>query len=194
MITIAWDVDDVLNDLMRQWFEIVWKKAHPECKIDYEDLSENPPYQILNITKEQYLKSLDAFRIDTYYNQMIPTLPIKEWFIHHGHKFRHITLSAVPYAAAGESARWVITHFGKWIRTFHFIPSYRQTCKIPVYDQSKEEFLKRIRQVDYLIDDNEDNIKGAESVSVKGILFPRPWNSQRDESIESVLTFLSSLK
>ena len=47
MVTIAWDVDDVLNDLMRHWFKSTWKTTHPECKVIYEDLSENPPRQIL---------------------------------------------------------------------------------------------------------------------------------------------------
>jgi 5'(3')-deoxyribonucleotidase len=194
MVTIAWDVDDVLNDLMRQWLEMAWKKAHPECEKDYENLSENPPHCILGITKEKYLESLDAFRADTCYNQMTPILPIKEWFIHHGRQFRHIALTSVPFIAAGTSAKWVLTHFGEWIRTYHFIPSYRTTCKVPVYNQTKQDYLKQIQQVDYLVDDNEENIKEAESVGVKGILFPRPWNSQKNKPIETVITSLSSLQ
>ena len=27
MLTIVWDVDDVLNDLMFQWFSLGWKTA-----------------------------------------------------------------------------------------------------------------------------------------------------------------------
>jgi len=194
MVTIAWDIDDVLNDLMREWFETEWKTEHPECKVAYEDLSENPPHRILEVSKEQYLESLDGFRADSSYKQVNPILPVKEWFIHHGKKFRHVALTAVPFFAAGESAKWVLTHFGEWIRTYHFVPSYRATCKIPDYDRTKQEFLKWNLQVDYLVDDNEDNIKGAESVGVKGILFPRPWNSQRDKPIKTILTFLSSLQ
>jgi hypothetical protein len=93
----------------------------------------------------------------------------------------------------GESARWVLTHFGEWMRTYHFIPSYRAACEIPVYDRTKQEFLKRIQQVDYLVDDNEDNIKEAELVGVKGILFPRPWNSEKNKSLEAALCSISLL-
>ncbi len=193
MVTIAWDVDDVLNDMMNEWFAAKWKTEHPECKITYEVLSENPPYRILEVPKEDYLESLDAFRTDSSYKQMIPVCSVKEWFIHHGLKFRHVALTAVPFFSAGESAKWVLTHFGEWIRTYHFVPSYRVTCKIPAYDQTKQEFLKWVQQVDYLVDDNENNIKGAESVGVKGILFPRPWNSAKNKPIETILTFLSSL-
>ena len=195
MITIAWDVDDVLNDLMRLWFEKEWLRTHPECQLRYADINENPPHNILGVSREEYLESLDNFRANSScYKKMVPVLALKEWFIHHGHKFRHIALSAVPYAAAGESAKWVLTHFGEWIRTYHFIPSYRVTCKIPVYDKSKGEYLKWLQRADYLVDDNDVNIKGAESVGLKGVLFPRPWNSRSSKSVNTVLTFLSSLK
>ena len=194
MITIAWDIDDVLNDLMREWFEAGWKTEHPECKVVYEDLSENPPHRILAVSKEHYLESLDAFRTDSSCSQMTPLLPVKEWFVHHGHKFRHVALTAVPFFAAAESAKWVLTHFGEWIRTYHFVPSYRVSCTIPVYDQTKQEYLNWSQQVDYLVDDNEDNIKGAEFVGIKGILFPRPWNSEKNKPVETIMTFLSSLQ
>ena len=194
MITIAWDVDDVLNDLMRQWFNTAWKKTHPECKIGYEDLSENPPHRILKVSKEQYLESLDAFRAGLSYNQMIPVHPVKEWFINHGRQFRNIALTSVPFVAAGVSANWVLTHFGEWIRTYHFIPSYRAACQVPVYDRSKKDYLEWLQHADYLVDDNEDNIKQAESIGVHGILFPRPWNSQKNKPVETVLTSLSLLQ
>ncbi|MBN2183167.1 MAG: hypothetical protein JW715_14745 [Sedimentisphaerales bacterium] len=193
MITIAWDVDDVLNDLMFQWFNTTWKATHPECNIDYKNLSENPPHRILNVPKEQYLESLDTFRTDPSYCRMTPVSAVKDWFILHGHRFRHIALTSVPFVAAASSASWVITHFGQWIRTYHFVPSYRAESHIPTYDQNKQEYLKRIQQVDYLVDDNEDNIKDAEAAGVKGILFPRPWNSQKSKSIEDVLKSISAL-
>lgn len=194
MVTIAWDVDDVLNDLMRDWFETGWKAEHRECKVSYDDLSENPPHRILRVTKERYLESLDAFRADSFQERMIPMLAVKKWFIHHGKEFRHIALTSVPFFAAGESARWVLTHFGEWIRTFHFVPSYRDACDIPMYDEKKHEFLKWIQRVDCLVDDNEDNIEGAQSAGIKGLLFPRPWNSGKNKPVESVLASLSSLQ
>lgn len=194
MLTLAWDVDDVLNDLMRKWFDSQWKKAHPECRIAYEDLSENPPHRILDIPKEHYLESLDAYRDGAAYDQMIPAPSVREWFIRHGRKYRHIALTAVPFSAAGTSAKWVMTHFGEWIRTYHFVPAYRAPCNIPVYDHSKNDFLQWLQKVHCLVDDNEDNIKQAESIGVKGILFPRPWNSAQNQSVDSVLASLSSLE
>ena len=125
---------------------------------------------------------------------MNPTPGVKEWFMRHGQGFRHIALTAVPFFAAGESGKWVLTHFGQWIRTYHLVPSHRDRCKIPVYDRTKKEFLKWIRQVDCLVDDNEDAVERAESVGVKGILFPRPWNSQRGKPIEAILATLSTLQ
>ena len=38
MLTIAWDVDDVLNDLMGAWLKDAWLPAHPECTLAYDDL------------------------------------------------------------------------------------------------------------------------------------------------------------
>ena len=111
MVTIAWDVDDVLNDLMREWFEAEWKAEHPKCNVAYEDLSENPPHHILEVSKEHYLESLDAFRADSCYNQMIPVHPVKEWFIHHGQKFRHVALTAVPFFAALLLLRFQLTYY-----------------------------------------------------------------------------------
>ena len=52
MKTVIWDVDDVLNDLMRCWFEKSWLLSHPECTLTYEDLTQNPP------SKEGYLRWL----------------------------------------------------------------------------------------------------------------------------------------
>ena len=35
MVTIVWDVDDVLNDPMQQWFIYGWLvEQHPECRVN----------------------------------------------------------------------------------------------------------------------------------------------------------------
>ena len=39
MLTIVWDVDDVLNDLMHAWFKHSWLADHPDGKIRYEDFT-----------------------------------------------------------------------------------------------------------------------------------------------------------
>ena len=63
MNLIVWDIDDVLNDLMRAWFELHWRPRHPECSLHYSQLRENPPQRVLGISESEYLSSLDEFRL-----------------------------------------------------------------------------------------------------------------------------------
>lgn len=192
MITIAWDIDDVLNDLMRCWFEEKWLPSHRECKKGYEDLKENPPHGILGISLDDYLKSLDEYRLSERYIKMKPIQGVMEWFLRYGKRFRHIALTAVPLRASSISAQWVINNFGMWIRTFHFVPSKRQHEDIPEYEKDKGDFLKWLGKVDVLIDDNIKNINSAERVGIKGILMPRPWNNQ-NYTITDILNTLGQL-
>jgi hypothetical protein len=191
METIAWDVDDVLNDLMREWFSVEWKSKHPRCEVAFDEISENPPHGILKVTKEEYLESLDSFRASEGYSRLAPVEPVLKWFVTNGHEYRHIAVTRVPVRFAPQSSEWVLRHFGKWIRTFHFVPSPRNTIAIPEYDVNKKDFLQWIQKVDYLVDDNEENIDAIESIGVKGILFPRPWNSENRKSIKTFLTNLT---
>ena len=183
MKTIVWDIDDVLNDLMRVWFEKRWRVENPKCNVKYEDLSENPPHKIINATLEEYLKSLDSFRLSTDYLQMEPNSEVLAWFKQYGHQARHMVLTAVPLAMAHISATWIIKHFGIWIRSFNFIPSKRSTVPIPEYYKSKPDFLKKFNKMDLFIEDTEKNIKGVEKNS---LLVARPWNKSKD-SISEVL-------
>ncbi len=189
MITIAWDIDDVLNDLMRCWFEEKWLPAHQECKKGYEDLKENPPHRILGVSLDEYLQSLDEYRLSEQYLKMKPLKEVMEWFLTHGRKFRHIALTAVPLGVSSLSAQWVFKNFGIWLRTFHFVPSKRLQEDIPEYEKDKGDFLRWFGKVDVLID---DNIKSAAMAGIKGILMPRPWNNQ-NHSVEEVLSILVTL-
>lgn len=186
MLTIAWDIDDVLNDLMRVWFERVWLFKHPDCALKYGDLKINPPHKILSVSLNAYLESLDAFRFSGLYQQMEPAAEIAEWFKENGHKYRHIALTSVPYKAAAYSASWVFANFGRWIRTFHFVPSKRENEDIPEYDKDKGEYLAWCNKVDILVDDNEENIKAASEKGIRGILVPRPWNSARGMALKII--------
>jgi len=189
MLTLAWDVDDVLNDLMHLWFEKQWLPAHPDCAIKYDDLTENPPHRILEVSINEYLSSLDSFRLSKQYQEMNPVIEIKKWLIKYGSRFRHIALTTVPLHAASASSSWVFKHFGEWIRTFHVVPSKRTGQEISEYDSTKAEFLKWIGKVDIIVDDNELNIKDAEIMGIKGILMPRPWNKGKNaiaRSLESL--------
>jgi hypothetical protein len=176
--TIVWDVDDVLNDLMGSWFRL-WRQAYPGCGVRYEDLKKNPPHEVLGITMEGYLHSLDAFRLSPSYQHMEPIEEVKDWFLQKGGQFRHLALTAVPLRAAAFSAQWVVRNFGLWIRTFHFVPSKRKDEMIPHYENDKTEALERLGTVDFFVDDHPEHVAVARKAGIKSLLFPRPWNSGR---------------
>jgi hypothetical protein len=192
MRTLAWDIDDVLNDLMRVWLETWWRPAHPGCEVAFEQIVENPPHRILDTTLPEYLSSLDAFRQSDQFPRLAPRPEVLGWFTDHGERFRHLALTAVPLRCAHASAAWVMRHFGRWIRSFHVIPSPREDEQIPGYDRSKEEFLRRALGIAALIDDNVGNVSGADRAGVRGLLFPRPWNNSR-RTIEQTLGELMKL-
>ncbi|MFH1387614.1 MAG: hypothetical protein ABIH50_08110 [bacterium] len=179
MKTIVWDVDDVLNDLMRVWFEEFWRPKHPDNKMKYETINFNPPHQLFEATKEEYLASLDDFRLSGCYEKLKPIKEVKEWFLANGEKYRHVALTRVPVAVAHVSAAWVTKNFGAWIRSFHFIPSYRAGENPPVYDENKGTYLHYFGKADLLIDDTIENIEAAEKYGVKTLVFPRPWNKSK---------------
>lgn len=175
MKTIVWDVDDVLNNFMEEWFEKQWLKTHPECKVIFHDLVENPPHKRLGITLSDYRNSLDEFR-KNYGSQFKPVPEVLDWFIKNGHNYRHIALTAVPIAFSNISASWVFTYFGRWIRSFNVVPSPRDTDPDFTYDISKKEYLQWLGKGDILVDDNLININDAASLGLEVIIFPKPWN------------------
>jgi len=189
--TIVWDVDDVLNDLMGSWFRL-WRQDHPGCAVGYEDLKKNPPHELLGITSQRYLQSLDAFRLSPSYQGMSPTKAVEDWFHQKGDKFRHVALTAAPLRAASFSAQWVFKNFGAWIRTFHFVPSKRKGEAIPLYEVDKTEALERLGAVDFFIDDNEDHVLAARKTGIQALFFPRPWNPG-GMSVTEILTRLQAV-
>jgi FMN phosphatase YigB (HAD superfamily) len=179
MKTIVWDIDDVLNDLMKVWLEEFWRPGHPAAKTTYEAISVNPPHQLLGASREEYLASLDDFRLAGLYERLEPLPVVKAWFAAHGAKCRHVALTRVPVAVAPISAAWVLKNYGAWIRSFHFIPSYRAGEKPIVYDENKGTYLNYFGKADLLIDDTLENIEAAEKLGVKTLTFPRPWNGSQ---------------
>ncbi len=173
MITIAWDIDDVLNDLMREWLKYF------KAKVKYESIVENSPHKLLDIKEIDYQKSLDQYRLSGLYDQLKPVKEVKEWFEAHGSKCRHIVLTSVPAAAAHISAAWVMKNFGTWIRSFNFVPSSRPDQNLPLYDKSKGAYLKNFGKVDLFIDDAVENIESAKKAGIKTLVFPRPWNQSK---------------
>jgi hypothetical protein len=191
MITLVWDVDDVLNDFMKVWFEEFWIKKHPECTLSYHDLKENPPHDILDISLDAYRESLDNFRLERgFLLQPIPE--ITAWFNQYGANYRHMALTAVPIEFSAISASWVFRHFGKWIRSFNIVPSPRRSDPAFNYDTTKGDFLKWIRRGDTLIEDNLQNISEAEKIGLKTIIIPRPWN-KNDLSLQESLMLIPAI-
>ena len=190
MLTIVWDVDDVLNELTKYWFEKTWIKLNPGCKITYKDLIENPPHKILGVSLDEYLNSLDSFRLSQEAEKLEPVLEVISWFKEYGHYFRHIALTSAPIISVHSSAMWVLRHFGCWIRSFNFVPSGRKGLRIPIYDENKANFLSWFGKADILIDDNASIIASAMRLNIKTILFPRPWNDN-NKTIHETLELLN---
>ena len=188
MQTIVWDVDDVLNDLMRAWYEQAWLPAHPQCAFRYAELTENPPQRLLGVSQEQYLASLDAFRLSERGRDLTPLPEVVAWFRQSGARFRHMALTATPLLSAPLSAGWVMRHFGVWIRSFHFIPSPRQGQSAPEYDQSKADFLRWFGHADVLVEDNLVQLEAARRLSMQTVLIPRPWNGSRQTIGDALMT------
>ncbi len=191
MLTIVWDVDDVLNELMRNWLERKWLPEHHTCSARYETLTRNPPHEVLGIGIDEYLQSLDAFRLSDDFRQLTPASEVAPWFHRFGHRFRHIALTATPILCAPRSADWVFRHFGNWIRTFAFVPSPRSSDPALEYDGSKSEYLQWLGKADYFIDDNPAHVEAAGKLGIRPLLVPRPWN-QAKGSFSDVLNVLSS--
>jgi phosphoglycolate phosphatase-like HAD superfamily hydrolase len=76
MKTIVWDVDDVLNDLMRAWFEDWVSTKHAHCPLTYDQITGNPPHELLGISSSDYQASLDDYIwsrfLNSFYNALMP--------------------------------------------------------------------------------------------------------------------------
>ena len=175
MRTIVWDVDDVLNNLMSSWFQNAWVPAHSGCTVRYRDLTENPPHRVLGISEQDYLDSLDAFRLSDAASQMTPSPEVLDWLRTHGRSFRHIALTARPIATTPRLAEWLFRHFGEYVRLFGVVPTRTQDGE-PVYDTNKAEFLKWLGKGDLFVDDSPANIASVQRLGIRGVLYPQPWN------------------
>jgi FMN phosphatase YigB (HAD superfamily) len=180
MRTIVWDVDDVLNSLMREWFRQAWMKEHPECAVRYRDLTANPPHLVLGVRREEYLASLDAFRKTGTGIHLEPRAELLDWFGEHGSRFRHIALTARPLESAPDTAWWVLRHFGAWIRCFCVVPS-RAQAGAPAYDLGKGDLLRWFGKGDVMVDDAQENLRQAHELGLKTVAWPQPWNNSKGD-------------
>ena len=175
MKTIVWDLDDVLNNLMESWLTTAWPQERSEFPVAYQQLRSNPPLAELRVPLADYLASLDRFRLSPAGQNLRPNPLVLAWFERQGCYFRHHVLTARPLCSVAPASAWVFTHFGRWIRHFHFVPSPRPDDRLPAYDQTKAEALGRIGQVDFFVDDSPENVAAA-GPGVRGFVFPQPWN------------------
>lgn len=189
---VVWDVDDVLNDLMRAWLDSVWTPAHPAQVVLFEDLRENPPHVLLGISSGEYLSSLDDFRLSAAYAQQAPNPDILAWLQEHGGRCRHIALTATALRTVPAAAEWTLRHFGRWIREFAFIPAARSGEEVPTYDADKGAWLARLGTSAILVDDSPQNVVAAIGAGVPGLCWPRPWNGS-SASVADTLQTLSRL-
>ncbi|MDI6839408.1 MAG: hypothetical protein QMD71_00905 [bacterium] len=177
MKTIVWDIDDVLNDLTRSWLENSWLPSNPDCHLSYQNLTINPPNDLLGLGKEDYFKLLDAYRNSNKAKAMKPDENVVRWFKKYGEDFRHIALTTRPKHTVAAAVEWVLWHFGKWIRTISFIPSSRPNTYMPIYDKSKVEYLDWFGKVDFFIDDETKDVEGARKLGIQSYLVSQPWNN-----------------
>lgn len=163
------------------------------CKLNYNELVENPPHNILGIDLQEYQNSIDAFRHSKLFEDMPPNTEVLEWFRKYGQQFRHIALSAVSRNSVTASASWLLTHFGDWIRTFTFIPSQRSGENLPLYDLTKADYIKWLNKADVLIEDNKNNIAGLEQLNIRRFIVARPWNSSKI-GVKELLSILTDMQ
>ena len=189
---VVWDVDDVLNDLMRAWLDNVWTPAHPAQVMPYEDLGENPPHALLGISSSEYVSSLDEFRLSPGYAQQAPNPDILAWLHDNGGGCRHIALTATALRTAPTTAAWVLRNFGRWIREFAFIPAPRAGENVPIYDVDKGAWLARLGTAAILVDDSPQNVDAATAAGGVALCWPRPWNGS-GVSVAETLQVLSRL-
>jgi hypothetical protein len=187
--TIVWDIDDVLNGLMRAWFEQRWQAAHPGSGLSYEDLKENPPCEALGMDRAEYLASLDEFRLSAQGRDIAPNRDVLQWLELNGAAYRHVALTARPMETTPQAADWLFRHFGRYFRCFGVVPS-RYESAAPVYDRHKGDFLEWLGQADFFVDDSQENVTLATALGVKSILYPQPWN-RSPQTVSDVLRSLT---
>lgn len=175
--TVVWDVDDVLNDLTRRWLEDAWIPGRPGCTVGYGSLTENPPHRLLGVDAATYLQSLDEYRLSPAAADLAPVPEVLAWFREHGDTCRHLALTARPARTVAPAAAWVFRHFGRWIRTFHFVPSPRPGEELPSWERDKEDALRWLGLGDIALDDSPANLACARRAGLVAVSVPRPWNA-----------------
>jgi FMN phosphatase YigB (HAD superfamily) len=190
MKTIVWDIDDVLNDLTRAWFETEWLPLHPACRLGYDALNVNPPHALLGVSEAEYLASLDRFRLSPESASREPDKALVTWFRERGDQYRHIALTARPRETVFPALQWLLRHFGAWFQTFGFVPSRRPGQSSGQPDCAKGDYLSWLGKADFFIDDHPKHCRAAQELGIASFLVAQPWNESRS-TLRDILESIS---
>lgn len=172
MTVLVWDIDDVLNDLTAEW---LFSIGHN--KITKKDQLTSPDFHtFLGWSREEYLHSIDNFRVESFRN-LEPNKLVFD-FMSTTQFCSHILLTATPLVSAPHSAEWAIRHFGSLVDGVLFAPSARPG--VPSTGKSKLDQLSMITatgETVLCIDDLPENVAHARRSGAEGILWPQPWNN-----------------
>jgi len=187
---IVWDLDDTLNDLMREWLKWHFTRQPSRGRlVRFAELVDNPPHHLLGLTLEEYQESLDQFRLSNGARDLLPEPEVLDWFQARGCDFEHHVLTARPTATVAPAAEWVFRHFGRWIRHFHFVPSSRGGAGRTDRQITKHDVIEQLGGVDFFVDDSPETLHAARHVARICLLPPQPWNRSKG-TIAEVLAVL----
>lgn len=181
-MVVAWDVDDVLNDLTQQWMD--WVGLSP-AKLDGP--LQGPGDYAINSgwLEDEYLESLDRFRMEKY-AALEPRTQLQEWLKENQRAHVvHVAITRTPLRAAAPVSDWVMRNFGAWIHAFIVCPSARVDDDADLIRRTKAEWLQLFQGEGTLIDDTPENLEKLPPGWVP-LLFPAPWNIAHGERIETV--------
>ena len=184
---LIWDIDDVLNDLMRLFCSTVAQRIEPGITAG-ELLTENPPLTRLGCRLDEYRALLDECREKFLFNSL-PSEEVRTFLRVHGGSFRSLALSSCPMNMAPRSAEWVLRHFGLWIQGVIFVPSPRSKIIVGSYlYRSKAEAVSELGGI--LIDDAPVNVEAVRKAGGRALYFPAPWNENRDMGYDGFFDLL----
>lgn len=178
---IVWDVDDVLNRLMYCWLDN-WNQ-NTGSNIHYEEIIENPPHKILDITKKDYLFSLDTYRNTKFGRNVSINKNVFQWFQSYGKNFMHIVCTARTVETMPNQSWWVFTYFGKWIHSIVMASSLRNNFAYGGV-KTKAEYIAWLNKDVIFVDDSENNVNEVSKMGGISLLFPQPWNRNNQSEIE----------
>ena len=186
---ILWDVDDVLNQLMKEWLKS-WhqQEGFGRVNVSFDQLTDNPPHNQIDISLQKYHRSLDEFRNSLTARDLIPNKQVLHWFNQHGRDHVHIALTARPTLTMPNQAAWIYDHFGQWIQSVVAVAPARTHVDSQQHAafQTKAAYAKWLGKPLALIDDNQENIASVEDICPFALLFPQPWNSSTQTTVEAL--------